>query len=208
MRRVAIHADRNFVRLLFPEFSPNDFLVDLLDLAVTLLAGLDDVVAVDAGFGVVGVTNVMRRVAVGTDGGDDEALFVETLTVDRFGIMAQDAVLRDVVLPSNLCAFFVAATAHERDIELGNSRLGIAGREDVVFTMAIPAFWSKFLAGVGQFTVKALMIDFRDLVVTKAAIDRLEVFGVREVGVDQVDVTIGALERAVDRFVEAVNINV
>ena len=56
--------------------------------------------------------------------------------------------------------------------------------------------------------MKALVVRFGDDVVTESAIDRLEVFGVREVGVDQVDVAIGAFEGAVDRFVEAVNINV
>ena len=50
---VAVDTGRDFVRFLLPQLASNDFPVHLLDAPVALLAGLGDIVAVDARFGSV-----------------------------------------------------------------------------------------------------------------------------------------------------------
>ena len=114
--------------------------------------------------------------------------------MDTLGVMAQDAVLRNTVFSSDWSTFFVATAAHAGDIEFRYPRFRVAGGEDIVCAVTIPASRGEFLACVGQFTVKALMVYLGNIVVAETAIDRFEVLGVREIRVDQVDVAVGAVE--------------
>jgi hypothetical protein len=57
------------------------------DLGVALHAGSSDVVAIDAGSGVLMGQDVVGCVTAGTNGSDDEASSKEAVTVDRLRVI-------------------------------------------------------------------------------------------------------------------------
>ncbi len=72
MGSMAIHADRHFIWLFFPQLTPNDLLMHLLDKTVALLAGLGHIISIDGGFGVSVGQDIMRSMTIGADGSDGQ----------------------------------------------------------------------------------------------------------------------------------------
>jgi hypothetical protein len=76
---------------------------------MALCAGMGDVLLGDRRTGIGVRQNEMRRVATGANRRDDEAPFEQAFTVDAFGIVLQDLVLRNVVTERDGRAFVVTA---------------------------------------------------------------------------------------------------
>ncbi len=95
---MAIDAGRDHMGLLFPQFSVDHLAMNLLDLPVTLLARLSDVVLRDAGARVSVGKDEMGRVAGGADGSDGQALLEKPYTMNRVDVVLEDPFLRNVAL--------------------------------------------------------------------------------------------------------------
>ena len=96
--RVAIDTGRDDVWLFLPEPSLDDLAVNLLDLPVTLGAGLGDVVVVNARVRVGVRKNVVRGMARGTNRGDGQPLLEQTLPVNAHRVVLQDSGLGNVAV--------------------------------------------------------------------------------------------------------------
>jgi hypothetical protein len=135
MRLVTIDADRNLVRLLFPQLATDDFQMYLLDLSVTLHTGGRDVVAIDAGLGVLMRQDVVRRVTTGAHSGDNQASPVEAVTMDGLRIILEDVVLAYRTELGDFRSFLVARSTKGRNVHHVRSSILIAGRTNIVFSM-------------------------------------------------------------------------
>ena len=153
MRRMAIDTHRNLVRFFLPKFTADNLAMYLLDLTVAFLAGAGNVVSMNAGKGVSVVADVMSSVTVDAHGRHHQALLIKANSVNTLGIVGQDAVFRDIVLAGNRGAFLMATAAHERDIELGHSRVGMVGANNIVSAVTIPALRSELLPLFHQLAV-------------------------------------------------------
>ncbi len=111
VRRVAVHAGRDLVRLFFPEFAFDDLAVDLFDLTVATRAGRGDVVPVNARSPVAMRQDVVRGVARGADRRDGQALSEQAFAVDRHRVVLEDAVLVNLAVEAYGRALLVAAAA-------------------------------------------------------------------------------------------------
>ena len=84
---------------------------------------------------------------IGADCGDGQSLPEETLTMNRLGVMAEDLLLGNIVLPRYGRAFLVAGAAEHGNLEFGDSGIDCRNRKDVVFAVAVMALRSEFLPG-------------------------------------------------------------
>ena len=83
VRLMTVDAGRYHVRLLPPQAALNHLAVHLLDLRVALLAGLTNVVAVNAGCPIGVWQNLVRCVTGGADRSDSQALAEQAFTMYR-----------------------------------------------------------------------------------------------------------------------------
>ena len=93
MRGMAIHAGRDQVGLLFPEFSLDHFAVDNLDLGVAVRAGFRDVFLGNGRAGIRVRQNKMCSVTAGANGGDGESAAKQSFAVDAIQVITQNVVL-------------------------------------------------------------------------------------------------------------------
>jgi hypothetical protein len=96
---VTIHADRYHIRPLTPQAAVYHLAVHLLDLRVALLAGLTDVIAVNARCRVGVREDLVRRVTRRADRGDRQTLPEQTFAMYGERVVLEYAVLVDVVGP-------------------------------------------------------------------------------------------------------------
>ena len=88
---------------------------------------------------VISMTVVARRC-------NDETTLEQALPVDTLRIVAQDVMFWNIVDTRNWSSFPVAFAAENRDVHLVGAGFDVAGREDVVLTMAFTAS-----GGIGSF---------------------------------------------------------
>lgn len=96
---VTIHADRYHIRPLTPQAALYHLAVHLLDLRVALLAGLTDVIAVNARCRIGVREDLVRRVTRRADRGDRQTLPEQTFAMYGERVVLEYAVLVDVVGP-------------------------------------------------------------------------------------------------------------
>ena len=116
MRGMTIDTDRYLSRLLLPQLSFHDLLVDFLDLRVALDTGIRNILLVDFGVGILMRQDVMRAVAAGANRGDNQTPLEEPLAVNGHGVVADDVLLVQFVARRHLGAFFMTAAARRGDI--------------------------------------------------------------------------------------------
>jgi hypothetical protein len=109
-----------------------------------------------------------------------QTLLVETFSVDRLGVILEDAVLGDVVDELDLGAFLMAAYAESRHVGHVRLRFWIVCPADIVGSVAVLAARGQLVPSRHGATVKALVELLLFDKVTLAAVDRLEIFGMRE----------------------------
>jgi hypothetical protein len=148
--------------------------MDLFDLSVTLHTGRGYVVAIDAGIRVLVRQNVMGGMAARANGGDDEASFEQTITMDGLGVIFQNMAFVDGDGPElrNLRSFFVAIAAKSGDVHHIGATLVVFGGKDVVLSVAGRATGCEISALLMSLPVQT-SIEFRyRFIMTHAAVDR------------------------------------
>ena len=124
VRLMAIDANRDLVRFLFPQLAANHLGMHILNTPVAFLARTRNVTRMDARRRIGVRENIVRRVTVSAHRRDSQPLLIEAFSVDPERIVRLDRVLRDIVGLTNGRPFFVAATAHEGNLELRHARVG------------------------------------------------------------------------------------
>jgi len=115
VRLVAIHADGNRFRLLFPKRAVDHLPMDLLDFGMALQAGRHDVAVGDGGLRIGMRQDLVRGMAGNAGGAAAEPLLEKTLAVDALGIVFQNMVFRNIPLLLDLRTLAVAGTADKRN---------------------------------------------------------------------------------------------
>jgi hypothetical protein len=203
VRLVTVHAGRNHVGLLLPELAANDLAVHHLNLRVTFLAGLRDV-ALGDGRARVGVRqDEMRRMTTGANRRHHQAAAKQTLAVKALRVILENLVLRNVMRDLNRRAFVMAAPAQKRNLHDRSGRPGIGRTKDVVRAMTIGALRRELVAALECLAVQAGGVLFLFSGMAVAAIDRQELFGMREFLLGKFFVAVGALEAGVRRGAES-----
>lgn len=197
MRRVTVYADRHLIRFLLPQLTTNYLPMNLLNSSVALLARVCDVVAMYARFGIGVIENIVRSMAIDAYRCYSQALSEQAEPVNALRIVSQNAVFGYVVFLCDFGAFFVARSAHKRNVKLGDLRLIGGLRENVMRSVAIAALRCQPLTLLDEATVEAVVVNFRDIFVTEAAVHELEFVIMWYLGVHEVHVTVYALELAV-----------
>ena len=146
--------------------------MDLLDLSVTLHTSGGDVVAIDAGCWVLMGQDVMGCVATGTNGGDNQAPSVETVTVDGLRIVLQNVALANRAELGDFCSLLVTGSAKGGNIHHIRPGLLIAGRKDVVFSVTRRAVGCKIPSLSQGFTVKTPLELRHGIVVAGTAVNQ------------------------------------
>jgi hypothetical protein len=178
---VTIDADRYLVGLLFPQLTSDDLQMHPLDLGVALHAGSSDVVAIDAGRGVLVRQDIVGGVTASTYGSDDEASPKETVSVDRLRVILQDVSLANRPELGNLGPLLVAGAAKRGNIHHVGASILVAGWQDVVFSMTGRAIGREVFALSKGSAVEASLKFFHRLVVAHAAVHRRETIFMREI---------------------------
>jgi hypothetical protein len=137
--------------------------------------------------------------ATGTNRRDDQATAEQALAVHTFGIVFQDLVLRDVVSKLDGSAFVMAAAAQKGDLSGRGGRTGIGRPQDVVSSVTIRAARGQRVTAPRRLPVQAfgMLLCFID--VARAAVNRLELFGMGELLSCQISVATCALKCRVRR---------
>ena len=156
VRGVAVDADRDLVRLRLPERALDHLAVHLLDQHVALRASGGDVVPVDRGARILRGQHEVRRVAARADRRDGQALLEEPLAVDRLRVVVEDVLVGDVAGLLHRRALLVAGSAGARDVVEGDRGLRVAGRQDLVPSVAEGADRGEFVPLGQRLTVQAL----------------------------------------------------
>ena len=153
MRRVAIHACRDNIRLLLPEPALDHLDVDLFDLCMALCARRRDIVAVNARLRISVRKNLVRRVTRGANGGHRQALPEQTGPVDRQRVILEYRVLMDGVRSGYRGTLSMTFTAQHWDVHhpCGGQRVGLG--KHVVRTVAVAAAWRQRISARGGLTV-------------------------------------------------------
>ncbi len=197
VRLVAIDAGRDKVGLLLPQLAANYLLVDFLDAGVAARAGAGDVLLGDRGARVGVRQNEMRGVTTAAHRGHGEAAAEQSFTVDAFGVILQDAGLRDVVGQLDGRALVVALAAQPGDFHGRGGRAGVRGAQDVVGSVALLAARGQAVAALGRPSVEALGVLALLICVAAPAVYGGQFLGMR-CGLAGV-VTVVALEAGVRR---------
>ena len=116
--------------------------------------------------------DVMGRVATGTNGGDNQASPVETVTVDGLRIILQNVVLANRAELGNLSSLLVAGSTKGGNIHHIRPGILIAGRKNVVFSVTRHAVGRKVSSLSQGVTVKASLELRYSIVVAGTAVDR------------------------------------
>jgi len=95
-------------------------------------------------------------------------------------IMRKNAVLQNLVGAGHFHAFFVAPAARKGNVEFVHSRIGRLGSGDVVSAMTVPALGRESFSGFYCLAMETSGVDSCNLIMTYAAVDRLDIFLVRE----------------------------
>jgi hypothetical protein len=139
VRPVTVVAGGNGSGFLFPELTPDNLDMHLLDAGVAGGTGGGDVARGDGGAGVRVRQDHVVAVTVVAGGSNDQAAPEQSLAVDALGIIAQDIVFRDIVNPGDGGAFPVAFPAENRNVHLVSAGVYVRGRQDVVITVTFGA---------------------------------------------------------------------
>ena len=86
------------------------------DTEMTIAAGVNDVVPVDAGFGIAGRQDRVGRVAAGAGGRYDQARFFKPLAMDAHIVMIGYSLLVILVAQGRFFPFLMATGAQFRDV--------------------------------------------------------------------------------------------
>jgi len=169
------------------------------DLRMALGAGPGDVLFGNRRPGVGVGQNEVRSMATGANRRDDQATAEQALAMDAFGVVLQDLVLRDVVSKLDGSAFVVTAAAQEGDLGDRGGRAGIGRPQDVVSSVTIRAARGQRVTAPRRLPVQAFGMLLCFIGVARAAINRLELFGMGKLLSSQISVAIGALKCNVRR---------
>lgn len=90
------------------------------------------------------------------------------------GIVIENAILGNIIGTGNGGALLVASAAHERNFEFGDPGIRGLSFDNIVRTMAIPAFWGQLFAAPGSQTVEAFVILTFDCLVALSAVNGRE----------------------------------
>ncbi len=199
VRLVAVHAGRNQVRLLFPEFAPDDFTVHGLDLPVTLPAGGGDV-----GFGDgrawIGVRqNVMGRMAARAYRGNRKPFLVERLAMEAILVVLQDVGLGYVVCQADGGAFAMATAAELRNFHRRGGRVRARWPQNVVSPVATLAVRGHLVAPRRSLPVQTGVVLGLLVGMARATIHRGQLLGMGKLLLGQLTVATGAFQRRVGR---------
>jgi hypothetical protein len=137
--------------------------------------------------------------ATGTNRRDDQATAEQALAVDAFGIVLQDLVLGDVVSKLDGSAFMVTAATQKGDLGDRGGRTGIGRPQDVVSSVTIRAARGQRVTASRRLPVQAFGMLLCFIGVARAAVNRLELFGMGKLLSSQLSVATGALECSVRR---------
>jgi hypothetical protein len=137
--------------------------------------------------------------ATGTNRRDDQATAEQALAVDAFGIVLQDLVLGDVVSKLDGSAFMVTTATQKGDLGDRGGRTGIRRPQDVVSSVTIRAARGQRVTASRRLPVQAFRMLLCFIGVARAAVNRLELFGMGKLLSSQISVATGALEYSVRR---------
>src|SRR5205823_8086779 len=138
VRGVAGDADRSARRSARPQLAVRAGLELVEDPLVALAAGSRNVLVGDGRFGIRLRKDLVRGVAVGADGGDDEALLERSLAVHAAEVVLDDLRRRQRMALGN-GGVGVALRAGFGDAQVVGTRFRIGLREDVVRAVAVGA---------------------------------------------------------------------
>jgi hypothetical protein len=171
------------------------------DPAVALAASRRDARSIDAAFGVVLAADVVVPVAIGALGGDEKAAFRERLAMDAVVVLGEHVADLDPAVLDDL-GVAVAFPAHVGKVQRIRRRRRVAAGADVVLAMAIDAPRGADVPGLARLGVNALAVRGDGVGMTRGALHARQLFGVRELGLCEIRVAIGAPQGAVDRIGE------
>src|SRR5208337_5682705 len=143
--------------------------------------------------------NEVRSMATGANRRDDQATAEQALAVDAFGVVFQDLVLRYVVSKLDGSAFVMAAATQKGDLGGRGGRTGIGRAQDVVSSVTIRAARGQRVTAPGCPAVQAFRILLCFIGVARAAVNRLELFGMGKLFSSQISVATCAFKCSVRR---------
>lgn len=118
--------------------------------------------------------------------------------MNRFGIMRQDAVFRNIVSSGNLGALFVAIAAHEGNIEFECLGFFVTAGQNIVGSMAARAVRGEPGTLLCKLAMQAFIIYLAYIIMADSAVDRLQILAVREFGPGQILMAIHAFQISMD----------
>ena len=201
MRGVTVRADRPARITLREQLPVNAFVVGFLDANVAFPAGLRDIRVVDGRVAIHGAFDVVRAVAIVAGRRDDQPHFEQRLTVDAVQVLRRGLRMLHLVFARQV-GVVVAPRASLREIQFEQRRRRVLDGQDVVRTVAVPAIGRARCAHCVAHAVDARRVILRLLVMAAGTIRRRQVGVVNQLL--HAGVTIGAVQRVVDGFVETV----
>ena len=121
VRRVAFYTNR-YDALPLPQFTGDDFAVDLLNKSVTFRAGRDDVVLMNFGFRIGVRQHAVPGMATGAYRCHHQPLLEQSFAVNAVLVALENLLLGNVVRPLDLGPLGVALGAHLRNFERRDGR--------------------------------------------------------------------------------------
>jgi len=118
MWRMTIRAGWNGTRLTLPQLAPDHFGMHLFNPGMTFHTGPGNICSRNRGTGAGVREHQMVAVTIIAGGRDDQSLFKKSFSMDTFGVIGQNILLRDVVYPGYRGVLAVTFTAQEWDIHL------------------------------------------------------------------------------------------
>jgi hypothetical protein len=178
---MTVDTDRYPMWFLLPKLAPNDLTVYIFDPDMAGHAGPGHIPVGNTGTRVGMWQNVVGGVATRTDGGCHQSFSVQALAVNRLRVVLEYAVLGDVVDELDFGSFLV--TAHTEGGNVGHIglRSGVVRATYVMLAVAVLAARRQAIPARHGQAVQALVELLLLHEVTGAAVDRLQLIGVREV---------------------------
>ena len=199
MRDMAIRANRESIRSLFPKFAFNNFSMNDFNFLMAFSASSGDIFSRDRRLRIGWGEDFMSRMARSAISGDRETFLEQTDAVDTFGIIFQNMILGDMSLDLDFSTFAVARAADKRNFNRSHSGANIFNRQNFMRAMAILATRSKGIAFSNGFTVNTLGVLFLFVIMARDALSRSDISFMREIRINKIGMTIRTLIAIMDR---------
>jgi hypothetical protein len=155
---MAIHAGRDHVWLLLPQFSLDHFAVDKFDLGVTVGASFRDVLFGNGRAGVRVRQNKVCSVTASADRRNNQPTTEQSLAMNAIHVIAQDVGLWDLMCQMDRGTFAVAISAQAGNLHGRSGRPKRRRTQHIMRTMAGLAEGSQAIAALSGLPMKTLSV--------------------------------------------------